>query len=266
MYDLIYLILSKKKIFFVLLFLQLLLIIIVVSLSALYTQKIMTNLENITSYAESLNVDVQTAPFDIMQQKLPLGNDPLSISRNYNEIKKNLSIFVVLLLFFYAVFNGTMLYIIKKKTLKLKNNEYFRYLGKFLAFSLILFLIVAFFLYALSKIVFSVFLQTEPVSFIPLLLIGLIAFYFAYIAFPLIDDRKIMQIIAEALHLGVKKFFWIIFVFLIMIFALAASALLIFISLEKNIVLLSLSHILLLIMTVLSKIFYYNSIQNLRSF
>ena len=113
---------KNKRIFLLIFVLQILFFSLIIMANAYYVPKIVQSAEDTISYAEALNINPQTANIDILQKKNPLGDDPLLISRNYNEIIKN-SLFLLLSVFaVFALVNGLVWYLAsnieKSKSLK----------------------------------------------------------------------------------------------------------------------------------------------------
>ena len=113
---------KNKKIFFLIFILQIIFFLLIILVSSFYMSKIMESTMNIIEYTEKLNLNPQTARIDILQQKNPLGDDPLLISRNYSTIIKNLILFLFFIFVIFVLINGSIWYFIsnifeKKKKL-----------------------------------------------------------------------------------------------------------------------------------------------------
>tara|TARA_Y100000310_G_scaffold335839_1_gene418871 strand:- start:187 stop:1050 length:864 start_codon:yes stop_codon:yes gene_type:complete len=269
---------KNKKIFTLVFVLQILFFLSILVVSSYYTSKILENTEDIIDYTETLNLNIEQAKFDILQQKNPLGEDPLLISRNYEEMKKN-SLFLLLSVFIiFVIINGLIWYLTSnfqeknKKVFSIKN--IITYLSKFLIISLILSSSLFILVYNFLNISFSSFLSTKPMNFIPLIIIAIITIYFSYIAIPLLSKKEqkkksyeqFKKFIKNVLSIGTKKFIPIIISYLIILSLIALPLVLIFYSIELNLMLLFIEIILLLFIFVWIKIFFVIVVKKLSSF
>jgi len=123
-------------------------------------------------------------------------------------------------------------------------------------------------IYNLIKVFFSSFLLTQPINFIPLLLISLTLFYFIYITIPLINriklnKKEITNLVKTAFSLGIKKS--LILSYFVIAILTTISLLLIFYFIELNLILLFFSLILFLLIFVWSKIYFAIVIKKLSS-
>ena len=262
---------KNKKIFFLIFALQILFFLLIVIANSVYMSKILQSTVNIIEYTESLNLDTQAASVGVLQQKSPLGEDPLLISRNYNEIKKNFTFLLFIIFMIFVLINGMIWYYssnINKKNLFSFKNIY-SYLFRFFIISLILSLFLYFMVYNSLKIYFSSYLLTEPTNFIPLLIIAIIAVYFIYIAIPILNKsaKKEIKIFTKKIFtLGTKNFITVIISYSIILILIISSLLLIFFLIELNLILLLLSFILLLLIFVWSKIYFVIVVRKLSGF
>jgi hypothetical protein len=268
---------KNKKIFALVFILQILFFLSILGVSSYYTSKILESTEDIIDYTETLNLNIEQAKFEILQQKNPLGEDPLSISRNYDEIKKN-SLFLLFSIFvIFVIINGLIWYLASnfqeknKKVFSIKN--IITYLSKFFIIALILSSSLFIFVYNFLNISFSSFLSTKPMNFVPLIIIAIITIYFSYIAIPLLNKKgqkkksyeQFKKFIKNVLSIGTKKFIPIIISYFIILSLIALPLVLIFYSIELNLMLLFIEIILLLFIFVWVKIFFAIVVKKLSS-
>jgi hypothetical protein len=268
---------KNKKIFALVFVLQILFFLSILGVSSYYTSKILESTEDIIDYTETLNLNIEQAKFEILQQKNPLGEDPLSISRNYDEMKKN-SLFLLFSIFvIFVIINGLIWYLASnfqeknKKVFSIKN--IITYLSKFFIIALILSSSLFIFVYNFLNISFSSFLSTKPMNFVPLIIIAIITIYFSYIAIPLLNKKgqkkksyeQFKKFIKNVLSIGTKKFIPIIISYFIILSLIALPLVLIFYSIELNLMLLFIEIILLLCIFVWSKIFFAIVVKKLSS-
>ena len=258
-----FLLIKKNKREFLLIFiLQGLFFSLVIMANAYYVPQILQSAEDVIGYAEALNINPQAANIGILQKKNPLWDDPLLISRNYNEIIKN-SLFLLLSVFaVFALVNGLVWYLAsnieKSKSLKslfsLKN--LLSYLLRFFAVAMVLSAFLYIFAYNLVNIAFSSFLSVKPADFIPLLLIAAIAIYFIYISIPLLGKIKLRRLAKSSFSIGTKNFISVITSYLIILMLIILSFLLIFYLLELNLFLLLIAGLLSVFVFAWAKIYF----------
>lgn len=224
---------------------------------------------------ESINSNLERAKVEILQEKIPLGNNPEMISQNYEVILNNILKLFLFAFLIFTLLNGLVWFLISNMVKKTKKGfsakNILSFVLKFAIVGLILFLLSYFLISNLMKIVFNAFLETDPLSFIPLFVLSLILFYFVYVSIPLInniklDKKGIKRFVKEVFSIGTKKFVPVITSYLIIIFSVILSSYLVFYFLELNLVLLLLSLLLLVEILIWTKIYFYIVINNLNGF
>ena len=88
-------ILKNKRLFLLLFLLQIAFFIALSSINVVYGSKIVESNIAITEYFKKLQIDELSVTSNILEQKSPLGDDPLLISRHFNEMVKNLRIYLI---------------------------------------------------------------------------------------------------------------------------------------------------------------------------
>ena len=253
---------KNKRIFLLIFVLQILFFSLIIMANAYYIPQILQSTKDVIDYAEALNINPQTANIDILQKKNPLGDDPLLISRNYNEIIKN-SLFLLLSVFaVFALVNGLVWYLAsnieKSKSLKslfsLKN--LLSYLLRFFAVAMVLSAFLYIFAYNLVNIAFSSFLSVKPVNFIPLLLMAIVVIYFIYILMPILDKIKLISLAKSSFSIGTKNFIPVIISYLIILILIIACLFLVFYLIELNLFLLLIAVLLSIFVFAWAKIYF----------
>lgn len=255
-----FLLIKKNKMVFLLIFvLQILFFSLVIMANAYYMPQILQSTKNAIDYAEALNINPQAANIDILQKKNPLGDDPLLISRNYNEIIKN-SLFLLLSVFaIFALIDGLVWYLASnigksKKLFSLK--DVLSYLLGFFIVALVSSAFLYIFAYNLVNIAFSSFLSVKPVDFILLLLVAATAIYFTYIAIPILSKIKLRNLAKSSFSIGTKNFIPVIMSYLIILILMIASLFLIFYLIELNLFLLLIAVLLSIFVFAWAKIYF----------
>ena len=250
---------KNKRIFLLIFVLQILFFSLVIMANAYYMPRILQSTQEAIDYAESLNINSDTANIGILQKKNPLGEDPLLISRNYNEIIKN-SLFLLLSVFaIFALINGLVWYFasnIKKSKNLFSLKNLLSYLLWFFVVALVLSAFLYIFAYSLVNIAFSSYLSVKPINFVPLLLITAIAVYYIYISIPILDKIKLRSLAKSSFSIGTKNFIPITISYLIILILIIACLFLIFYLIELNLFLLLIAVLLCIFVFAWSKIYF----------
>src|SRR3989338_1541063 len=251
---------KNKKAFLLVFILQILFFSLVIAVGAYYTPRILQSAQDAIDYAESLNINPDTANIGILQQKSPLGDDPLSISRNYNLIAKNMFYLLSYVFLIFVIINGFAWYFVsnipeKGKRLFLFRNLLF-YLFLFFIISVILSLFLYLMAYNLVNIAFSSFLSSKPVNFIPLFLIAIVAMYYIYISIPILDKIKFRSLAKKSFSVGTRNFIPVIISYFIILALIILSLFLVFYLIELNLFLLLISVVLAVFVFAWSKVYF----------
>lgn len=217
----------KNKSLFILLFiLQIVFFAILFFVSQNYLPKMLENAKAISDYLSQQKLDEISMTQNILQQKNILGDDPLSISRNFNEMAKNFRIYLayifILLIVFLSVFWTLTNRLVYKETIKQLRRYFFKVLIVLLFY---LGLIFSFF-YSIFNISFTE-AAYEPskifAKYLLFLVASLILVYFMFISISLVDRTGFKNIVQKTLTIGIKKTHYILSVYFINIFLLIFS-------------------------------------------
>ncbi|MBI2658362.1 hypothetical protein HYX08_06755 [Candidatus Woesearchaeota archaeon] len=220
----------------------------------------------ITEYLNRQNLDDASVTSSMLQEKEILGDDPLMISRNFNEIVGNFRVYLALIFILFAAFasfawsmthritNNSSL----RKTLKIFFKIFvvsFIYLGLIFAF---LFSIINF---SFTEIAAEG--QKLLMKYIIFLAVSIALLYFMFISLSLIGSTRLGNIVQKTLSIGIRKAHYVFASYLIGMLMLAASAVLLYYFMEKNMLLLLLSLALMVFAFVFQRIFMVNMIRKL---
>lgn len=251
---------KNKRIFLLIFVLQILFFSLVIMANAYYMPQILQSTQDVIDYAESLDINPQNVNIGILQQKNPLGDDPLRISRNYDLIMKNSIILLILIFLIFVVINGLVWYFasnISEKGKRLfSSKNLLSYLLWFFVVALVLSAFLYIFAYSLVNIAFSSYLSVKPINFVPLLLITAIAVYYIYISIPILDKIKLRSLAKSSFSTGTKNFIPIISSYLIILILIIACLFLIFYLIELNLFLLLIAVLLCIFVFAWSKIYF----------
>ena len=257
----------KNKSLFLLLFaLQIAFFIIFSIINITYQTKILENTKAITDYISQQKLDEASATDAVLQQKNILGDDPLMISRNFNDIVKNFRIYFgyifILLIFFMSLAWAITYKLLKKITLRQLANIFLKIIVVLLFY---LGLIFGFF-FSLLNISIAQLTEQNSMLFIKyfvFLIVSIILAYFMFISISIVNHIKLKKIVQETLSIGIRKAHYILSVYFINIILFIVSIVLMYYFIEKNSFILLLSVILLIFSFIFGRIFMVNVIEKL---
>lgn len=250
----------KNKWLLVLIFLlQIIFFAVFSAVSVKYQTRILENSKSISDYISGLNMTDVSAAQDILHQRDVLGNDPLSISRNFNDIVKNFRIYMgytfVLLVFFMSLswsLTGQM----KRKNTFHQFSKIFLRIAVVLVFCLGL--IFSFFLFLLNIPLTEILSTGLLYTYAPFLIFSLALVYFMFISISIIHKTGLKNVVQKTLIIGLKKMHYILAVYLINIFLFGASIFLLAYYAETNIYLTFLAIIIAVLSFVFGRSFLFN--------
>lgn len=251
------LVLKNKAMFALLLALQIAFLVIFLFLTSVYQLKILENARAISDYLSQQRLDEISVAEKILQQKPVLGDDPLSISRNFNEMLKNFRLYLIysfILIVVFMSFSWAM-------TNKLVHKANFGRLTKnFLKISIVLLfylgLIFSFF-FLLFNISFADIAQGSRIfaKYIPLLFFSMGLMYFMFVSLSLLHKTGLKNIVQRTLSIGIRKMHYILSAYFINIVLLGFSIFLFIYFIEKNLFILLLSIMLISFSFVFGRVF-----------
>ena len=254
----------KNKLLFILLFvLQIIFLVFIVYITYGFESKMYENQKAIDEYVGNLNLSEESIMSGVMQQKGFLGDDPNSISRNFIELEGNFRSYLfslfVLLVFFTALSWGITSLFFEEEGRK-------NFLSFAKNFSRIL--AVAAFYLSMIFLLFYVLFDTaalKPALELKGIFTGIAAFltlsyvlsYFMYISIPLLRTNGFENLVQKTLSIGIRKFRYVIITSLINLSVIITSAWLFayFIIIESDLLVISVSFLLIVLGFVFGRIF-----------
>lgn len=229
-----------------------------------YSAKIIPSSQAIYEYLGRQDLDEASAADKILQQKSILGDDPLLISRNFNEIVKNFRI--------YAAYAFVLLVIFLSVAWALSN----KFIGKhskfkeifFRNFMILLSYLGLIFLFFFSLINISIIQLTTEASklyskYLVFLAVSLILTYFMGVSLSLAGRTELKNIVQKTLLVGIKKAHYILAVYFINALLFGISAFLFYYSIEGNVFTLMIAVLLLVFSFVFGRILMINVTEKL---
>lgn len=260
----LYSIWKNKSLFLLLFILQIVFFIIFASISYKYVPKIIEHQKAIYDYINNLQLDEPSVSSNIFQQKSILGDDPLSISRNFNDIMKNFRLYLVyvfILLVFFTSIAWTLTYKFLHKGNLRESIKYFSRIFAVLLFNLGLIFIFLFLLFNISLA------NAENVKFfnrfIPFLIFSIALIYFMFISLSLLHNTELKNIAQKTLSIGIKKAHYMLLIYFINIILFAVSMFSVYYFRENSFLILLSSIILMVFSFVFGRIFMVNAVERL---
>lgn len=257
---------KNKLLVFLLVILQIFFFVIFSVVSVYYQTKIVGHTNSIFEYLSKQKLDEASVTENILQQQNVLEDDPLSISRNFHEIVKNFRYYLVytfvLLIFFLSLSWSITNKIIHKNN----HRRLLKYFSKILIILLFyLGLIFSFFFYLLNISFMDIGVDAAKLftRYIPFLIFSIVLTYFMFVSIPLLGNTELKNIVQRTLSVGIKKAHYILSVYFINIFLFIAAILLLFYFMEKNLLFLLLSLLLMIFSFVFGRIFLANVVVKL---
>lgn len=258
---------SKNKLLFIFLFIfQIIFFAVFSYVTYTYQTKILESAQAITEYLSQQKLDELSVADNLLQQKSILGDDPLSISRNFNEMIKNFKLYLIYTFILLVIFTSiswtlTVRLIYGKKILS-KTKIFFKNMAVMIFYLGLIFL----FFFSLLNISFadvaaeSSRLLTKYVTF---LIISIVLIYFMLISLSLAHNTGWKNIVQKTLIIGIKKSHYILAAYLISVSLLAVSVISLAYFIEKNLFVLLLSLILMVFSFVFGRVLLASVVRNL---
>lgn len=248
---------NKSKIFLIFL----LQIVFFIALSLIFYNTInpaMKHAKSAVDYYDKINITESSGMFGY------LGEDPLIIYKNYTKMMYYLKFMALFSILTFIIINGLLWTItdslVNKKNIKQSFN-YFTNFGILTLISILLFYILIF--NTLKSSLVKLEYNLSPL--IGGLFLLIILTYFLFISFSLIDKRKLKDILKLTFKIGIFKFPKIILIYLINLFIIFLFSYLLFLTIESNIIILSIVLILFILSFVFTRLFLIVSINDLVS-
>lgn len=257
----------KNKSLFVSLFtLQIIFFAIFSFINYHYQTKIIESSNAIFEYLGKQQLDEASISENLLQQRGIFGDDPLMISRNFNDIIRNFRIYMAyvfaLLILFSSVFWTLTNKFFDKINIRQLKDIFIRNLAVLLFYLGLIFL----FFFSLLNISITQ-LTAEASELFPKLIaffaVSIVLLYFMFISLSLANRTELRSIVQKTLIVGIKKAHYILAAYLVNIILFGISAFLLFYFIEKNPFILFASVILMIFSFVFGRIFIVNVVGKL---
>ena len=264
-----FLIIWKRKFIFVsLLLLQVVFFSLFFYASLVYLPRMLESAKAISDYLnEQVKLDDVSLANNINQQKGMLGEDPLSISRNYDNIIKNFRLYLMynfaLLLAFLSI-SWTLTAQMLHKTSKRNMAKIFL---KNLLISFFCLGVMFWFFLSIVGISFSGAAQGPAIfyKYIPMMVFSVTISYFMFISLSVSGIADWKHLLQATFEIGIKKFHCMLAAYFINILILIILAALLAYSTEGNIFVTIFLMLVFVIFFVIKRIFLFDAIGKLNN-
>ncbi len=249
---------KNKPLFFLLFTMQIIFFAALYSITLNYQTKIMESAKAAGDYISKQKLDEASAASSILSRKSILGEDPLAISRNMNEIAINFRIYLIYT-FALLVFSASASWAVTNKIIRKngfrKSAEYF-----LKAFAVLLFylgLVFSFF-YSIVNISFAEIGADAPklsAKYMPFMVFSPVLLYFMFVSISLLHSTELKNIVQSTLAVGIKKAHYILAAYLVNISIFSFSVFLLLHFIDENLFFLLLSLMLVVFSFVFGRIF-----------
>ncbi len=255
----------RNKMLFALLFVLQLIFFAVFSFMTLpYMTKMLESAKEINDYLSVQSLDEVSLGSSILQQKSILGDDPLLISRNFNEIVKNFRIYLAYAFVLLTVFLSISWSITHKLVHKISMKRIMGCLFRVIIILSVYLGLIFLFLFSLLNISFMEFSSNKLLAKLILFLFFSIALaYFMLISLALSNHAQFKKIGKKTLRIGIRKIHYVLLAYLINACLLSVSIILLFYFIEKSQLILLLSIIMIIFSFVFGRIFLMNVVEKL---
>ena len=226
-----------------------------------YQTKILESSKAIADYLSQQKLDEAAVAESILQQKSILGDDPLSISRHFNDIVGNFRIYFFYIFVLFIVFGSISWALTNKLVYKIGLRQLTNIFFKNLAVSLFYLGLIFGFFYLLLNISITQLAAESPQFFLKYAVFSLFSvalLYFMFVSLSLVNRIELKNIVQRTLSTGIRKAHYVLSAYLINIILLLISMFLLYYFIENNPFILLLSIILLIFSFIFGRIFIIN--------
>lgn len=250
---------NNKKIFLCILILQAFFIASLLYINLLYLMPIITKSMEINELLERENLDDKSISINLIQQKPTLENAML-IGQNYIIIKDKLKYLIIFSTAAYIIINSLIWHFsisLTEDSSSLRSivKNFFIYFYRF--FILNLGFLILLFLMLIPN-------ENSEKNYYLIIIVSVILIYFLYVGNTLLSKIKIKDIHKKIFKIAILKVHFVFFAILIIIAINFGAFGLLFFSIEYNIYLMILSTLVVLIIIVLSRLFFILFVNELR--
>ena len=252
---------KNKLLFLLILFIQLLFFSSIFYISLIYQTRVYENVKAISDYMQQQQLDDITVAQNIINQKNILGDDPLSISRNFSNAIMNFRLYLIYTFIALIVFMP-LLWAMTEKFFSHINLKYFL---KNLVVAFGYLMLIFIFFYSMTNISFSAAARSSGfvLKYLIFLILSIVLFYFMYVSLSLAGDTELMDIIPKTLKIGIKKMHCILAVYFINFILVILSVFLLIYFIDTNFAVVAFAILLFMLSFIFGRIFLLGVVKKL---
>jgi len=252
---------KNKLLFLLVLFIQILFFSAVFYVSLVYQTRIYESTKAISDYMSRQQLDDISVAQNILKQKNILGDDPLSISRNFNNVILNFRLYLIYTFIALIVFLPLLWALSEKFLGRINLNYFIRNLAVVFCYLILIFI----FFYSITNISFSEAALSSGFIFkyLVFFIAAIVLFYFMYISLSLTKNTELKNILPKTLRIGIMKIHYMLAVYFINLILIILSVFSLIYFIEKNFAVVALAILLFILTFVFGRIFMLNVVRKL---
>jgi len=216
----------------------------------------MQHAKNAVEYYDKINITEDSGMFGY------LGEEPLVIYKNYKNMMYYIR-FMALFAILAVIIINSLIWALTDNLINKKNiKQFFNYITNFGILTLAASIIFNILIFRTLKSSLAE-MEYSLLPLIGILFLLAIFLYVLYIAYSLIDNRRLKDTLKLTLKTALKKFPKIISIYIINLLVISLFAYLIYLTIEANMILLSIAVILFILSFIFTRLFLIVSISNL---
>ena len=252
---------KNKSLFLLILFVQILFFSALFYVSLVYQIRIYESTKAISDYMSRQQLDDISVAQNILQQKSILGDDPLSISRNFDSVILNFRFYLIYTFIILIIFIPLLWALSGKLFDHIKLKHFIRNIIVVFCYLILIFI----FFYSITNISFSEAALSSGfvLKYLVFLIAAIALFYFMFISLSLSKNTELKNIIPKTLAIGIKKIHYMLAVYFINLTLVILSLFLLVYFIEKNFAVVALSILLFIFSFIFERIFMINVVKKL---
>ena len=254
---------KNKLLFLLILFSQLLFVASIFYISLIYQTRVYENVKAISDYMQQQQLDDISVAKNIIGQKSILGDDPLSISRNFNNAIMNFRLYLIYTFIALIVFMP----LLWTMTGKFSSHINLKYFLKNLVIAFGYLMLIFIFFYSMTNISFSAAAQSSGfvLKYLVFLIMAIVLLYFMYISMSLAKNTELKSILSKTLKIGIKKIHYILAVYFINLILVILSMFLLIYFIDTNFAISALAILLFMFNFIFGRIFMLSVVNKLEN-
>ena len=252
----------RKKLFFLLIFLvQLLFFSALFYISLVYQTRIYESTKAISDYIQQQQLDDISVAKNIINEKNILGDDPLSISRNFNNAIINFRLYLIYTFIALIVFMPLLWSMTEQFFSRLKLKYFLKNLVIAFGYLILIFI----FFYSITNISFSAAAQSSgfALKYLIFLILSIVLLYFMYVSLSLAKSTELNEIIQKTLKIGIKKIHYMLAVYFLNAILATLSMFLLIYFVDTNFAVVAWAILLFMFSFIFGRIFMLSVVKKL---